>query len=434
VRILLLRSPVNRRLPLVNLSGSRQAYPLRLAYIAAELEDAGATVSFLDCPRKGYDRHAAAGAVFQAHPDVVYTELDHREARAQLRFLDRLKELSPLRIVLGGAYAATLAEVIVGNFPAVEAVTLGEPDLALTDMVEQWSDGAAVARIPGLVTRIGKRAVVGPDRPPVTDLDRLPFPDREIVPFRHYQGGWLHQRPMAVVAGTRGCPRACRFCRRGSAGGAVRYRSPGNVAVEVEELVRRDGVREIRFVDAVFNADPRWCLAVAEAVMPMGVTWHCTVSASALTAEQLRAFRRAGCRDVFLSPVCPTEESAAALGVEDGPAAVRTAIELAAREDVNVHVKVITGEAELPPLAQAYAFAASLSQCMVTIRQIQPQIGSALAPQIPNNLAPAGESRDVRRIVGFSKGQVRFWRERVRTLIHEPKRELCAEVGPETFN
>jgi radical SAM superfamily enzyme YgiQ (UPF0313 family) len=425
---------VNRRPALFSVWAGARLYPLRLAYLAAELQASGATVGFLDCPRKGYDRHAAAGAVFGFHADVIYCELDSREARAQLRFLARVKELSATRIVLGGAYATVAAEPILTRFHAIDAVVCGEPDLTLLDMVAHWHEGLGIARLPGVVCRSVKKLVEGPPRPLAANLDDLPFPDREIVPFREYQAGWLHHRPVALIAGTRGCPRACRFCRRGGEGETVRFRSTGNVVLEVEELVRHHRVRELRFVDAAFNADPAWSLALAEALVPCEVTWHCTVVAHTLTTEHLRAYRRAGCRDLFLTPVCPTEEEARKLGSGDGPEAVKAVLAMAAAEDVRVHVRVIAGQGELPDPQRAQEFASSLSGCSVAVRQLHPQVGSPLVPEVPRNLFRPEEGQDLRPPLRFSLGSVRVLRERMHRLLRRSGTELCAEVGPERLN
>ncbi len=434
MRILLLRPPVSRRAPFFALWSGVRRYPLRLAYIASELHEAGATVGFVDCPLKGYDRHAAAGAVFALHPDIIYAELDNTEARTQLRFLSRVKELSATRIILGGAYASTFAETILTRFRAIDAIVVGEPDETLSEMLARLHEGRGISRLAGVVGRGAKKVIEGPPRPPLADLDTLPFPDRETVPLHAYQAGWLHYRPLALVAGTRGCPRSCRFCRQGGEEGGVRFRSPANVVMEVEYLVRHFGVREIRFVDAVFNADESWSLAVAEALLPCSVTWQCTAMATTLTADLLRAVRRSGCRDIFLNPVCPTEESAVALGCGDGPEAVKRVVELAAQEDVRLHVRIITGAGELPSLEQAQGLAASLEGCSVIVRHIQAQVGSELSPEVPKNLVQPDANKDVRLTSGLSLRNVRFWRERVRGLLRRPSSEICAEVGPEKLN
>jgi len=434
VRILLLKPPVSRGTVFLGPDPRTRVYPLRFAYLAAELSEAGATVSFVDSPLRGYDRHAAAGAVFADHPDVIYAELDPREAGAQLEFLRRVKELGPARIVLGGFWATLLTEPILNAVEAVDAVVRGEVDETLLDLVARWHEGLPLTRLPGIGFRSHRKPVVSPERGRISDLDSLPFPDREIVPLYDYQAGRLHHRPFTLVAGSRGCARSCRFCRRGGGKDDVRRRSVGNVVREVEELVRRYGVREIRFVDPVFNADRAWSVQVAEALVPCGVVWQCSVRAESLTPEELRAYRRAGCRDVFFSPVAPTRESAERLKTGDDPEAVKEAVAAAAAEDVRAHVRVITGDGELPPLKEAEAFAASLKGCRVVVRYVRAQPGSDLHPDLPSDFTSPQETRDLSYPSGASPARVRFWSERIRALWKKPRAETCADASSGLMN
>ncbi|HAK97551.1 MAG TPA: hypothetical protein DCM87_21810 [Planctomycetes bacterium] len=430
MRVLLLRPPAGGRRRLADMGAGHRPYPLHLAYLAAGLRELGVTVEFLDCPRLDYDAHAASGAVFTVHPDVIYAELDPREARAQLAFLAGIKDFSAARIVLGGQYASLCARPILASFPAIDALILGEPDLTLVELVSLWYEGLPAVKVRGVATPGPARVIEGPPRPPIDDLDSLPVPDRTIVPLSAYQAGCLRRRPVAAVAGLRGCPRQCRFCRRGADSRPPRFRNVRAVAQEVEDLIRRMGIREIAFVDPVFNADEDWAFALAEALRPLGTTWHCTLAAHAVTAELLGSLRRAGCRDVIFNPVCPTRESADALLVRDGPEETRRAIALAAKEDVTAHVVVATGGGELPALADAHAFAASLSGACVTVRRIAPQLGSALLPAPPDELAPPGEDRDLRVSLAYPFKDARFWREGVRTLLGR-RAQVCARAGIE---
>ncbi|HNR99438.1 MAG TPA: radical SAM protein [Planctomycetota bacterium] len=430
MRVLLLRPPAGGRRRLFDLGAGRHRYPLHLAYLAAGLRRLGVAVEFLDCPRLDYDAHAAAGAVFTAHPDVVYAELDPRAARAQLIFLAGIKACGSARIVLGGPYASLCARPVLAAFPGLDALILGEPDLALVELVSLWYEGLPAVKVRGVAVPGPTRISEGPPRPLIDDLDSLPFPDRTIVPLAAYQAGCLRRRPVATVAGMRGCPRQCRFCRRGADSRPPRFRNPRAVAQEAEDLIRRHGVREIAFVDPVFNADEDWALALAEAMRPLGATWHCSLAAHAVTAELLESLRRAGCRDVVFNPVCPTRESADALLVRDGPEETRRACALAVNEDVTAHVVVAAGDGELPPLADANAFAASLAGACVTVRRIAPQPGSALLPAPPDDFAAPGEDRDLRLSPAYPFKDPRFWRESVRTLLGR-RAEVCARAGIE---
>ncbi len=424
MRVLLLRPPVGGRRRLIDMGAGGRRYPLNFAYLAGGLRELGVTVGFLDCPRMDYDVHTASGAVFAFHPDVIYAELHPAAAGTQLAFLANIKSYSAARLVLGGAYASLCAQSILAAFPVIDALIRDEPDVTLVELVGLWYEGLPAVKVPGVAVPGAKRVHDGPARPLVADLDTLPFPDREIVPLLAYQAGCLRRRPVAAVAGMRGCPRHCRFCRRGAAADTPRFRDVRAITQEVEDLIRRKGVREIEFVDPVLNADHAWTRALADAMAPLSATWHCTLAAYAVDEVLLSHLRRAGCRDVVFSPVCPTRASADRLLVRDGPEEVARAVALAAAEDLTAHVVVVTGEGELPGLQDANAFAAAIKGACVTVRRIVPQPGSELMPEPPLDFAPFEEDRDLRTSLAYPLKDARFWREGMRTLLGR-RAQIC---------
>jgi len=92
-----------------------------------------------------------------------------------------------------------------------------------------------------------------PPRPPISDFDSLPFPDRDLIDYGKYRKNIGH----AVVKGTislqatRGCPYNCAFCHKIWPKKHT-YRSAENLFAEVQ-FYYRQGVRKFSFVDDIFN-------------------------------------------------------------------------------------------------------------------------------------------------------------------------------------
>jgi len=75
---------------------------------------------------------------------------------------------------------------------------------------------------------------VTPDRPFIEDLDRLPWPDRDLLDMDKYT---LFNKPIRIahVMASRGCPYGCMYCITSYYWGRrYRYRSAKNVADEIE--------------------------------------------------------------------------------------------------------------------------------------------------------------------------------------------------------
>jgi len=107
---------------------------------------------------------------------------------------------------------------------------------------------------------IGEVTVQNNIRPLISDLDALPFPDKDIyyLSYPIFRDGYL-------ISTSRGCPFSCSYCCNNvyhslykEAGKVVRRRSIDSV---IEELVlAKDKYKStfVHFVDDVFNSDANW--------------------------------------------------------------------------------------------------------------------------------------------------------------------------------
>ncbi len=136
-----------------------------------------------------------------------------------------------------------------------------------------------VARCRGLVYRSGQGVVSNPAAPLVMDVEaEMPGGAWDLLPMDRYRAhnwhcfGDLERQPYAAIYTTLGCPYHCSFCciqapfKAGEqvlglkdAVNSYRFWSPARVVEEIDLLVNRYGVRNIKFADEMFvlNAAPR---------------------------------------------------------------------------------------------------------------------------------------------------------------------------------
>jgi anaerobic magnesium-protoporphyrin IX monomethyl ester cyclase len=119
-----------------------------------------------------------------------------------------------------------------------DAVIVGEPEHALSDLVQAWSDGpeAAVDHIPGVVVDVrpsgkvsrGQQSAPTPPRAFLEDLDAIPFPAWDLVDVERYRNAWreAHGRLSWNVVTSRGCPYRCNWCAKPTFGTRYAQRSP----------------------------------------------------------------------------------------------------------------------------------------------------------------------------------------------------------------
>jgi len=166
--------------------------------------------------------------------------------------------------------------------------------------VVEYAQGKPAAQIAGISWRSNGHVHHNPDRPPVADLDALPFVTdvyaRDLQVERYNVPFLLH--PYIAFYTSRGCPALCTFCLwpQTLSGHPWRVRSADNVAAEVQSALKRfPQVREIFFDDDTFNYKKSRTIELSKKLGPLNFTWSCT-SRVATDRETLKAMKDAGCR------------------------------------------------------------------------------------------------------------------------------------------
>jgi radical SAM superfamily enzyme YgiQ (UPF0313 family) len=204
--------------------------------------------------------------------------------------------------VIGGPHPSSLPdESLAGG--AVDCVVVGEGEETLAELASRIENGKGPEGLAGASWTGGGRAVTGLARPPLRDLDSLPFPAWEAFPRLEAYGNpqplLSRLTPAFPLMTSRGCPYACSFCFKGVFGREWRTRSPASVLAEWEWLVRRHGAREIAVQDDSFNIDRDRALAICRLVAGAGfrAAWSTPngIRADRVDAELLDAMRESGC-------------------------------------------------------------------------------------------------------------------------------------------
>lgn len=275
--------------------------PLSLAYCAAVLERAGHEAGVLDAvalrlkPARALDRIKDGGyglvAVSTATPSIA----------DDLAMADAIKESSPQTFVaLLGPHVSIFSEQALRESRA-DAVVRGEPEYAVAELADALAEGKPVDGISGLTIRDGGGVRHLPDRPPIEDLDAVPFPARHLLPMDRYRSAVWGKTPFTTMLTSRGCFYGCIYCPyRIGHGTKWRARTPGNVVDEIGECVERFGVREILFRDPLFTADAERAVEISRLIVERGirVDWRCETRADLASEEMIESFARAGCKEI----------------------------------------------------------------------------------------------------------------------------------------
>lgn len=179
--------------------------PLGLEAIAAGL-DAHHDVRLLDLRVGG----ELAAELRDFDPDVVATGAVVTAVSEARRILREAKEHNPEILTVIGGHHVTLSP---GEFrqPYVDVAVFGEGEDTFPELIAAHESGGELLGVPGLAVR-GETGWRNTEQREQPDLDRMPFPNRELVARyrdRYFRGPW---RPVALISTARGCPFACHFC------------------------------------------------------------------------------------------------------------------------------------------------------------------------------------------------------------------------------
>ncbi len=214
----------------------------------------------------------------------------------------RIKERKPgIVTVLTGPHVTILPEesLTVGK-GVIDIVCRGEFDYSTKELCE----GREWERVDGISFIRDGKTVHTPDRPPIEDLDALPFVApvyKRDLPIKEYVIPHF-LNPYVSIYSSRGCPSHCIYCLwpQTFSGRRMRTRSPQNVYEEIKWI--KDNIpemRELSFDDDTFTADRKHARAVAELIKPLGISW--TINARAnCDFETLKVMREAGLRHVVV--------------------------------------------------------------------------------------------------------------------------------------
>ncbi|HQE92428.1 MAG TPA: radical SAM protein [Anaerolineae bacterium] len=197
-----------------------------------------------------------------------------------------------------GTHVTPIPRETMRAYPALDYILYGEPELTLREIVAtlERSNVPTLNQILGLVWRDGNDVIINPPRPFIEDLDALPLPRHDLLPFQSYRAP-LVGGPYTFVVSSRGCPAQCRFCiKHVSYGHSVRFRSPENVLAEIEQLVNL-GIRKIHMYADLFTINRDHAMGISQGLLDRGlkIRWTCNSRVDFVDPELLQTMARSGC-------------------------------------------------------------------------------------------------------------------------------------------
>ncbi|MGD0281289.1 MAG: hopanoid biosynthesis associated radical SAM protein HpnJ [Dissulfurispiraceae bacterium] len=210
---------------------------------------------------------------------------------------EMLKEhYSGIKVGLVGPHTIVLPEDTLKRSTAIDFVATGEFDYSVAEIAK----GLPFERVDGIAYRNNGTITRTPDRPPIQDLDALPFVTdiyaRDLV-VEHYYNGYLKHPYVSFYTG-RGCRARCTYCLwpQTISGHVYRVRSPQNVYDEMVNAIRLfPQAKEFFLDDATFTDNPSRAMDIARKFKKLGITWSCNARPN-VAKDTLKVLKESGLR------------------------------------------------------------------------------------------------------------------------------------------
>jgi hypothetical protein len=256
--------------------------------------------------------NAFAEVLLSKKPDWVGFSLYQSTLLLSLLTARKIKEEDPeIGVLFGGPLLldASIRDVLT-LFPAiVDGLFVGEAEGSIGEFLEAWEAGANPDGIPGCIDLRGNGGAGPPPyrpRPLRKDLDTLPPPLFEGVPFEEYRKNvardpvfpGLEDVIELPISGSRGCTHRCSFCGESRCWDYFRIRRPEEVAEELALQLERYGARTFKFNDSLLNSSKKWILRLCNEVIDRGleVYWYGNFRTDRIDEEVASRMYQAGCR------------------------------------------------------------------------------------------------------------------------------------------
>ncbi len=252
-------------------SGPVPVMPIGACLVAEAVERAGHRVRVLDLMFEEEPLHALESELSKTDPHIVglsVRNIDNNDMQNPVAFFKDLKPLvettrrkTQATIVLGGAAVAVMPEELL-RYTEADLAVLGDGEIVFPQYLKALSHGGLPNQIPGI-------AWLENDVFRKNTGYMARFSDGSVAPNFHR---WINVRAYLSRLSTipiqtkLGCHFKCVYCTyRKIEGNDYRLSTPGNVVDTIRYLSLK-GVRDIEFIDNVFNSPYDHALAICEGI------------------------------------------------------------------------------------------------------------------------------------------------------------------------
>lgn len=317
--------------------------PLGVMYLASSLKkETNHEIKILDTQFKEFDDYKTIEQeIKRIKPDVVGIQVltfSLLDALVIARIIKRID--SGIKIIFGGRHGDIYLQETI-NFPEVDIIIRGEAEKTLPKVIQNIDNFKNLKKIKGIAFKDDNKKIVTGAAELIEDLDSLPFPARNLTPYKRY-GDLLGKKLVyTTLISARGCPYNCSFCDNHQ---RFRKRSALNVVEELEHCVNQ-GIQEILIWDSTFTADKKRVFTICKEIMKrkLNLVWSTPTRVDCVDKELIRIMKKAGCDRLQYGIEAGTQKVLNNLRKGTDLEQIKKAIETTKKEGITVFADFMMG-------------------------------------------------------------------------------------------
>lgn len=225
------------------------AWPPITLGVLTEIAKSFGEVRFVDGNIENWSLQDLLDDIKKIDPDIIVFNTSFPSIEQDMAVASEVRKVFPdIKLIAYGVYFTLLEKDGFIHHPYLDFCINGEPEETFREVLNTLSAcNGNFDQIQGLIFRKNNAIQVNPKRPLQQDMDKIPFPARDL--FKNDQYTLPHNGNVYTLINVgRGCPYSCTYCVVAPySGKRVRKHSVEYVISEIKECKNKYGIKEFLF-------------------------------------------------------------------------------------------------------------------------------------------------------------------------------------------
>lgn len=273
---------------------ARKLPPLSIMYVSSILKKNGHESIIVDAVAEKLSENDVAKILRKFNPDIIGFSILTPSIRRAFEFMGYLKEKLSVPVVAGGHMIQYYPEAILSN-KVIDYIVIGSAIHSFPKLLEALENGGELNKIKGIGFKKEGRLIINYPDDMRKRINELPFPDREGINNHLYYSIVSDERPYTIMITSSGCIYKCSFCPMGRL--PYEERNIEDVVDEIEECVKKYGIREIDIQDDNFLLNKERAIDIMEEIARrnIDVKISCRARVDSIDENVLKILKNGGC-------------------------------------------------------------------------------------------------------------------------------------------